>query len=137
MAVTHYYDGRIVILTVTGAVTEDETRAALHAVSSDARLAGVPALVDARSCVERFEDPGGWIEQLVSLPVASRCAIVGCHLFGTCATCRAFTARADGGGLSVQVFHELGGALRWLWRLDDGTPRWPCASRDPAGQVAA
>lgn len=134
MALSHYYDGKIVILTLTYESAPHDARPALRALASDARLAGVPTLIDARSCSEDLEagDSCGRIEQILSAGVASRYAVVGGRLLGKCAACRAFRSRARERGLDVRVFHEQGSALSWLWRLDEGAWPGPCALSEAA-----
>jgi hypothetical protein len=134
MPLRHYYDGRIAIVTLTYEAAPHDASPALRAIASDERLAGVPLLIDARSCHDD-EAPGRScerIEQVLAALRASRYAIVGGRPFGKCAACRAFRQRARAHGRDVRVYHELGSALRWLWRLDEGA--WPglCALPEAA-----
>lgn len=134
MTLSHYYDGKIVIVTLRWRASAQDDRAALLALCDDRRLAGVPILIDARACGEEphAEACCERIDQILAAPTATRYAVVGGQLLGKCAACQSFRHRVRAQGLDVRLFHDLGGALRWLWNLDDGAWGRVCALPDAA-----
>lgn len=135
MALTHFHDGRILIVTIAGPAPQPAEAVALcEVVRADLQARRAPVLVDARSCgsagliecVDRLIGGLDRVPRFAILLSSGRCAEDRAMLRVVASEHRAEAA----------AFDNLGLALRWLWWLDSPIPL-PLGLRAPTSGAAA
>jgi hypothetical protein len=135
MALTHFHDGRILIVTVAGPAPQPAEAALLcEAVRTDLQARRAPALVDARTCgapgliecVDRLIHGLDRVPRLAVLLSSSR-------FVEERAALRLVASEHQ---VELAPFDNLGLALRWLWWLDSPIPL-PMGLRAPASSALA